>query len=164
MVRFCRLDLTPTLSGIPYASRGSRLLAFLLDVVLTAVPVMPLLPFLAMEFRSGLTPEAIVATDMAITGTYLLFAGIFLIAVFVVQLFLLSIRGQTVGKWLMHIRIVGKDTLKHAGFVRTVLLRYFVNGILSYVPGYSLVDILFIFRSDRRCLHDLIAGTIVIRL
>ena len=33
---------------------------------------------------------------------------------------------------------------------------------ISLVPFYRLVDILFIFREDRRCLHDLIAGTQVV--
>ncbi|MEA2700447.1 MAG: hypothetical protein QOI66_4718, partial [Myxococcales bacterium] len=46
------------------------------------------------------------------------------------------------------------------------LLRGVVNGIISAIPYlgglYALVDALFIFRDDRRCIHDLIAGTRVI--
>jgi uncharacterized RDD family membrane protein YckC len=47
--------------------------------------------------------------------------------------------------------------------VTNVLLRGVVNGLLSIIPLYGLVDALFIFREDKRCLHDLIAGTIVVR-
>jgi len=45
-----------------------------------------------------------------------------------------------------------------------VLLRSWVNGLIGLVvPFYGLVDILFIFGSERRCLHDLIAGTVVVK-
>ena len=53
------------------------------------------------------------------------------------------------------------------GFVKVILLRIFVNGLIGMVPivgfFYSLVDIVFIFREDQRCLHDLIAGTKVVK-
>jgi len=38
------------------------------------------------------------------------------------------------------------------------LLRYVANGLLSAIPVYGLLDILFVFRPDHRCIHDLIAG------
>ncbi len=44
-----------------------------------------------------------------------------------------------------------------------VLVRMVLNGALGLIPFYSLVDALFIFRSDRRCIHDLIAGTVVVK-
>jgi uncharacterized RDD family membrane protein YckC len=54
------------------------------------------------------------------------------------------------------------------GFLRAVLLRLWINGILGSLPYvgscYGLLDILFIFGADRRCIHDLIAGTKVVRL
>ena len=43
-----------------------------------------------------------------------------------------------------------------------VLLRGLVNGLLNIVPLYFLVDCGFIFREDRRCVHDMIAGTVVV--
>jgi uncharacterized RDD family membrane protein YckC len=53
------------------------------------------------------------------------------------------------------------------GFVKASLLRSFVNGLIGSIPvvgaAYSLVDICFIFRDDRRCLHDLLAGTKVVK-
>lgn len=85
------------------------------------------------------------------------------LALLVVQLVLVSKRGQTIGKRLVGIRIVMKDTLENGGFVVNVLKRGFLNGLLSLIPGYFLVDSLFVFREDRRCIHDLIAGTSVIK-
>ena len=54
------------------------------------------------------------------------------------------------GKKALRIRIVKMDTGENGGFVPNVLLRLIVNG---------LVEILFIFRGDRCCIHDMIAGT-----
>jgi len=67
------------------------------------------------------------------------------------------------GKKLAGIRIVLKDTQENGGFAVNVLKRGVLNGLLSLIPGYFLADSLFIFREDRRCLHDMIAGTVVIQ-
>jgi uncharacterized RDD family membrane protein YckC len=81
----------------------------------------------------------------------------------IAQLVLVSKQGQTLGKRFIGIKIVMKDTLENGGFVVNVLKRGFLNGLLSLIPGYFLVDCLFVFRDDRRCIHDLIAGTCVIK-
>lgn len=85
------------------------------------------------------------------------------LALLIVQLVLVTKQGQTLGKRFIGIRIVMKDTLENGGFVVNVLKRGFLNGLLSLIPGYFLVDSLFVFREDRRCIHDLIAGTCVIK-
>ena len=90
-----------------------------------------------------------------------------LLAVFIVQMALLAARGQTIGKIFTKIRIVDAQTGEHPGWARLVLrrtlLNWFVFGVLNAtgVGGmvYMLVDSLFIFRSDHRTIHDLIAGT-----
>ena len=58
---------------------------------------------------------------------------------------------------------VGNDSEANGGFVSNVLLRVIVNTVLSLIPFYTLVDILLIFREDRRCIHDMIAGTKVVQ-
>ena len=85
------------------------------------------------------------------------------LALLIVQVVMVTKRGQTLGKKILGIRIVLKDTQENGGFVVNVLKRGFLNGLLSLIPGYFLVDSLFIFRGDRRCLHDMIAGTVVIQ-
>jgi uncharacterized RDD family membrane protein YckC len=41
-------------------------------------------------------------------------------------------------------------------------MRAWVNFLLGVIPFYWLVDVLFIFRDDQRCIHDLIASTRVV--
>ena len=85
-----------------------------------------------------------------------------LAAVFILQIVLLTKDGQTLGKKALGIRIVKVDTGLNGGFVPNVLLRFILNGLLVFIPLYFFVDALFIFRGDRRCIHDLIASTHVI--
>jgi len=54
------------------------------------------------------------------------------------------------GKKALGIRIVKMNTGLNGGVVPNVLLRIIVNGLIGVIPFYGLVDILFIFRSDRR--------------
>ena len=86
-------------------------------------------------------------------------ASLIVLAVTLVcQIYLLSSQGQTLGKKVVNIRIVKVNTCVNGGFATNVLLRMILNGVLGIIPFYGLVDILFIFRKDRRCIHDFIAG------
>jgi len=83
----------------------------------------------------------------------------------IVQVILLTKDSQTLGKRALKIRIVKTSTGQNGGFVANVLLRLVVNGILgAFIPFYGLVDTLFIFKEDRRCIHDFIAGTQVVNV
>lgn len=91
-------------------------------------------------------------------------------ALLVVQCWLLTTRGQTIGKRVFGVRIVNVDDDTNPGFVKAVLLRWFVPGLITVflnfvLLGYIffLVDSCFIFRRDHRCIHDLIAGTRVVK-
>jgi uncharacterized RDD family membrane protein YckC len=74
--------------------------------------------------------------------------------------------GQTLGKKALGIRIVRTDG-GHATFGRILGLRYAPVWVVSMVPilggVLALVDVLFIFRESRKCLHDDIADTVVVR-
>jgi uncharacterized RDD family membrane protein YckC len=85
-----------------------------------------------------------------------------LIMTLMVQALLLSRLGQSIGKAAMGIRIVDVNTGRNAGFMRNVLLRVIVNWMLCLIPFYMLVDLAMISRQDRRCVHDLLAGTRVV--
>jgi uncharacterized RDD family membrane protein YckC len=95
-------------------------------------------------------------------------AGIYVLGLMIYNLVRLSTHGQTLGKQWMSIRIASYEDDSNAGFVKAVLLRGFVNGLIGAVPllgmFYSLTDIGFIFRDDHRCIHDLIAGTHVVKV
>jgi uncharacterized RDD family membrane protein YckC len=145
----------------PLANRGARLGAILLDS-LTMLPGV-----VAMGAGVGLAKYSADAgrSPGAGLGIAIGLGGLLMLAVIIYQIYLLATRGQTLGKRWMKIRIVKLDG-SNPGFVGAVLLRGGVNGIISAIPYlgglYALVDALFIFRDDRRCVHDLIAGTRVI--
>ena len=89
--------------------------------------------------------------------------GLYMIVVMIIQGVLLESRGQTVGKKMVNIQIVRSKDGKNGGFVNNILLRTLVNGLIALIPLYFLVDILFIFSDTKRCLHDRIARTIVVK-
>jgi uncharacterized RDD family membrane protein YckC len=80
--------------------------------------------------------------------------------------YLLLARGQTVGKVALGVRIVRPDGSKVSA-ARILGLRYGVGFTANMIPVlgvlYGLIDCLMIFRKSRRCLHDEIADTIVVR-
>ena len=81
--------------------------------------------------------------------------------------YLLMKYGQTIGKRLVGTRIVSVHTGRIIPFWKVFFVRYLPVSIAAQVPlaGQLLVIInyLFIFRKDKRCIHDLIAGTRVIK-
>jgi uncharacterized RDD family membrane protein YckC len=86
-----------------------------------------------------------------------------LATLFCVQTVMLAVRGQTVGKMALGVRVVRATDGSNPGFLRAVLMRSWLSSLLGSVFGvYELVDAAFILRKDRRCVHDLIADTIVV--
>jgi uncharacterized RDD family membrane protein YckC len=80
----------------------------------------------------------------------------------VLQWTMLAREGQTIGKKIMGIRVVDRFTGEPPGFLRAVVLRCWCNALLWLLPPYALFDALRIFRTDQRCLHDVLARTIVV--
>lgn len=82
-----------------------------------------------------------------------------------VQGWLLFKRGQTVGKLVMKTQIAALDSAE-VPTARLILLRYVPMQLAAWLPlvgpYLGIVDALFIFGPQRRCLHDYIAGTRVI--
>ena len=75
--------------------------------------------------------------------------------------------GQSLGKRVLKIRIVRVSDERLPGFLKVVLLRLWVPSLVCGIPYagavFWLIDGLFILRDDKRCLHDLIAQTKVIK-
>lgn len=124
------------------AKRLTRLGAKLIDTLVVAAPAL---------MMAG--DDANVAVGMFVLG---------ILALIALQWYLLSVQGQSIGKFALKIKIVKVADGTNGGFVTNVLVREIANGFLSIVPLYGLVDILFIFRKDRRCVHDHLAGTEVV--
>ena len=102
-------------------------------------------------------------------GMIWIWAG--LTAALLLQALLITVRGQNLGKLLLGVRVVRADTGAPAGFGRGVMLRFAVpvgliitlNAFFMLGLVFLIVDYAFMFRADRRCLHDLMAGTKVVR-
>lgn len=150
------------------AHPGLRLVAALIDGFIESLCWLPtsqaVMHSLGNIISSGqLNPQDLVETvtsSISLSLPYL--AGLVLL-----QATLLTLRGQTVGKILTRIRIVRARDGSHAGFVHAFLLRGFLPRCLRHVPlvgvVFWFVDNCFIFRDDHRCLHDLMAGTKVVK-
>ena len=90
-------------------------------------------------------------------------SGIIVLGLGVVNACFLTVRGQTLAKMALNIRIVDNHDESNPGFVRTVLARWFLPGVISSFCGvFWLIDHLFIFGEEKRCLHDQMATTKVI--
>jgi len=81
--------------------------------------------------------------------------------------YLLFKEGQTIGKLILRMRIV--DSNGHVPNFGTIYgVRYLLFQIIAKIPylyigpASLIVDPLFIFGTERRCLHDYLAGTWVI--
>lgn len=82
---------------------------------------------------------------------------------------LLAKRGQTLGKWIVGIKIVSNKTGGPAPLFRALALRalFFPLLYLIMLPGPCLIpmiDLVFIFGKSRRTLHDRICRTSVVRV
>jgi len=137
------------------AGRFLRLFAVIIDGLIGCTLMLPL--FWYLHFRHDVTPRM----QSAIVG-----AAVF--ATFaVINYRLLEKRGQTVGKWFVGVAIVGLDG-SNKGVVHLLIYRYALEMLFGWVPFvgwiFGLADPLAIFGRERRCLHDLIAGTKVIEI
>jgi uncharacterized RDD family membrane protein YckC len=141
------------------SSRGVRLGAVLLDslpiggLAIVAAIVLP-----ATQRADGRGLSTIGAVLLAVMV-------LAMIAFCIYQLVQLHRSGQTFGKKVLGIRIVRNDG-SGAGLGRIFWLRYFVPGMLGAIPlagpVFTIVDALFIFGDAKRCIHDMIADTIVV--
>ncbi|MDI1320343.1 MAG: RDD family protein [bacterium] len=125
------------------------------------------LPGGGMMLAAGVLSKGTRSPNPALMVAGLVVLGVSILALVIIQIYLLVTRGQTLGKKFLGIKIVTYPDESNPGFVKVWLLRAFVNGIIGAIPMiggiYTLVDLCFIFRDDKRCIHDLIAGTQVVK-
>lgn len=143
------------------AGRGARLGAVIIDVVLLGAVFWGLTSLFFQPVMEQMRTGAISVLSLLAYQIGLGF-GVFLL----LNGWLLATRGQTIGKLVLKIRILRTDGSK-AGFARLFFVRYLVNNVLCMIPligmFYALADCLAIFRESRKCLHDNIADTIVVK-
>jgi uncharacterized RDD family membrane protein YckC len=90
-----------------------------------------------------------------------------LLAWTVVTVWLVATRSQSIGKRLVGIKVVRTDG-SPASFARIFLLRNVVSFLPSALPYVGWLYLLFldpllIYQDSRKCIHDMIADTIVVR-
>lgn len=152
-----RVEDAPQGSG-ELASRWLRLGGAIIDAIILVIVILPLAFLFGMGAAfTGQAPSGF--------GTQL-FSVLLGFGVFVaIQGYFLHSSGQTIAKKLLKMRIVDENGNKPE-FGRLLGLRYAVFHavqLLGFIGGVvALVNVLFIFRDDRRCLHDLLAGTRVV--
>lgn len=146
----------------PNATRLSRLFAQVLDGLILMLATVPMM--LVLNVGAGLDWELVMETGVLPLDQALLFTSIGIFVYVLVNGYHLWYFGQTLGKKMMQIAIVDQKD-KVPAFAKIVGLRYVPFQLVGAIPGLALIsviDIFMIFRSDRRCLHDLAAGTRVI--
>lgn len=143
------------------AERGTRLGAVLLDGLIFLVPglfaFVPIMMFSKQGNLDAMGVGAMLAVTIGLLG---------MLAIFVIDLVMLHRSGQTIGKRILSVKIIRSDGSR-AGLTRIFFLRMLVPGLIGGIPFvgmiFSIVDPLFIFQESRRCVHDLIADTVVIK-
>jgi uncharacterized RDD family membrane protein YckC len=135
---------------------ADRIMAGLVDGLILMLSLLPLW-FCLILHHSGAMPNG-----AAMRWAFLLPAAA-AISCLVVQAWMQAVRGQSIGKSLLRLRVVPFTSDDEApGFVAGVIVRWLLMWLLYLLPVVALVDFFFLFRDDRRCLHDHLAGTRVI--
>jgi uncharacterized RDD family membrane protein YckC len=147
------------------ADLGSRFGAKLLDGLVAALPFLPaVLAIWGYQAVYGDMPEDPPPVILAITALGMV--GVLGVGVY--QWIAISRTGQSIGKKYLGIRIVRLDG-SPVDFVSGVILRSWILGFATGVLNQcclgwivTLVDVVMIFGEERRCLHDVLAGTKVV--
>jgi uncharacterized RDD family membrane protein YckC len=168
----------PGAVGLPLAGRGVRTGAALLNALLYFLSMIPGSIYAGLrilkehpELARGtmLRPDQIDVSS--ITAAFgLVYAGLGL--VILLQCVFIAIYGQNIGKLIAGIRVVNAADGAPAGIARPALVRFVVPVVIIFVLNllfplglvFLVVDYCFIFREDQRCLHDLMAGTKVVKV
>lgn len=140
------------------AGRGVRLGGAVIDGLIALLIIWPAM------FALGYWDRAMAGQESALDTVLL--GGLGMVVFVGLHGYLLANHGQTIGKRILGTRIVSIEDDSILPFWKVISYRYLPIWVLTLIPLVgtiiSLVDPLFIFREDRRCVHDLIAGTKVI--
>ncbi|NOR57901.1 MAG: hypothetical protein GQ474_05190 [Sulfurimonas sp.] len=142
----------------PLASRWSRFWASMVDGILMALITTPVF-----YFTGGLQEVDGDIVEQSIT--YDVIMAIFGIFVFIILNYNFLIKnGQTIGKKILKIKIVDLDNkLPTKNILLNRYLVYFLPGHIPVIGSWlSIINILFIFGKEKRCVHDFIAKTRVV--
>lgn len=142
------------------ADRGQRFIAAIVDMIIgisSAIPIWILTGTFS-NIMKGIQPSLMTQVGMGLYG---------IIVFALIHGYTLNRYGQTIGKRLTRIYIANTETNQKADIKDIILRRFLPVTLIAYIPVIggliALIDVLMIFRKDKRCGHDLIANTKVLK-
>ena len=153
-------------TGGELAGRGERFLAALIDSLI--VGLISFIPGFGLGMLMAIVLGAeFMATPVANLITQGLGLLIGIACYLAINGYSLVKSGQTVGKKVMKIRVVQEGNDSVPDLSTTYFKRLFITQLVTVIPIlgglYALVDALMIFSAEKKCIHDRIAGTRVIK-
>ena len=157
------------MNGVRYAGFWIRFLASLLDTLFLALPVAIVIYYLSdgnwfdfSQYQQNMimamsgNVHALDKQPQTSTQWELLFEVSTLL---ITLLFWKKWRGATPGKKLVHIKIVDAKTYLDINNTQAITRSFgYIVSTLAFLVGFIMVA----FRKDKRGLHDLLAGTVVV--
>ena len=157
------------LKHVKQASVGNRVIAFLLDQLVTfaiAIPGMVLAVFALIQ--TGLFPQIFnnnVRTTNGLFIVYFSLSAILFLAPILYSLLKDGMKnGQSYGKRWMGIRVISLGNGAPCNYLQSAL-RQFVSGLISLIPvfGWLIEPLMVLCTDDGRRLADRAAGTFVVK-
>jgi len=156
----------------PLATRMSRLVAFIIDELITSLIVVPFFlldPEFVAQFKQAGQFSAEDQFSLVISQ---------IVVYLVINSYFLKRSGQSIGKRIMGIAIVNYKDGQLISLSKIINYRYLPFwligvaslfslqlGVLGFILHFiGLLDKIYIFRPEQRCLHDYTAGTKVINV
>ena len=142
--------------GWPLASRWQRLGASIIDIlIMGSAAVVILVPFI-------LIGDA----DLSENLVDLIATVVVMVAFLLINGYWMAKDGQTIGKKALGIYMVGYESNRVLPLGAIIVKRYLPFWVMGSIPVIgniiNLINALFIFGQEKRCLHDLTAGTKVV--
>ena len=145
------------IAELPLAGIGARLAAQFVDGLVLALVWVPIAFASGLFAFTGVTDPVAMQSKIRIlsimvTGIFLVYEGI-----------MLQLRGQTLGKMALKIKVVtadGNDLASWQAWVRPL-----VRVVIALVPYTAIVDYIpSFFTKGKTCIHDMAARTRVVKL
>jgi uncharacterized RDD family membrane protein YckC len=152
-------DVVAPKAALVPAERGARLGAAIVDgLIFSAMVYLPLLIGVGLG-AAGAEAGDTAGSAMILVGLGLTFLG--LVVWLWMTLKQMKDTGQSLAKKYFGIKVIRSDG-SPASLSNLIWKRNVLNWLISIVPLYGMIEVLFIFGEDRQCLHDKIADTIVV--
>ena len=130
---------------VNYAKTTDRLKAFITDMFMIYVPILYIITYIFMDGK-----DDFLASDAAPLIAVTLYGLIYSI--------FLTKTGQTPGKKAYEIKVVDAKSGENLSFIKS-----FIRYIMFLFSSFTLLGLIVVlYRKDKKSLHDLVCGSIVI--